>query len=189
MAWRSFIDDPEHDISWIPRLPMVKAAYQVMRAVQEFATEEKYIDENPGWIVSGASKRGWTSFLSGAVNCTTCAAKVVGIAPLVPIIPDILADAHRQYQSLNGFTFAFNDYTDENLQTQLDSPEMAQLFKISDPVNYIEKLATIPKFVIVSSNDEFMSMDWTNIWWDKMKGEKHLLIKPNSEHSMATAIF
>jgi len=33
MAWRSFIDDPEHDISWIPRLPMVKAAFQVMRAV------------------------------------------------------------------------------------------------------------------------------------------------------------
>ena len=37
MAWRSFIDDPEHDISWIPRLPMVKAAFQVMRAVQEFS--------------------------------------------------------------------------------------------------------------------------------------------------------
>jgi PhoPQ-activated pathogenicity-related protein len=33
MAWRSFIDDPAHDISWIPRLPMVKAAFQVMRAV------------------------------------------------------------------------------------------------------------------------------------------------------------
>ena len=32
-------------------------------------------------------------------------------------------------------------------------------------------------------------MDWTNLWWDQMKGEKHLLIKPNSEHSMATAIY
>lgn len=43
--------------------------------------------------------------------------------------------------------------------------------------------------MVVSSNDEFMSMDWTNIYWDKLKGEKHLLIKPNSEHSLATAIY
>ena len=26
-AWRSFIDDPEHDPEWIPRLPMVKAGF------------------------------------------------------------------------------------------------------------------------------------------------------------------
>jgi len=138
MAWRSFIDDPEHDIAWIPRLPMVKAGYQVMRAVQEFAIKEGIIEENPGWIVAGASKRGWTSFLSGAVNCTTCAAKVVGIAPLVPIVPDIQADVHRQWQSLDGFTFAFQDYVDENLTTELDGPEMTAAFKIADPVNYIE---------------------------------------------------
>jgi PhoPQ-activated pathogenicity-related protein len=90
---------------------------------------------------------------------------------------------------MNGFTFAFEDYTDENLTTEIDGKDMAELWKIADPINYIDQLATIPKYVVVSSNDEFMSMDWTNIWWDKMKGEKHLLIKPNSEHSLATAIY
>jgi hypothetical protein len=31
-------------------------------------------------------------------------------------------------------------------------------------------------------------MDWTDIWWDKLTGEKHLLIPPSSEHSLATGI-
>lgn len=34
-----------------------------------------------------------------------------------------------------------------------------------------------------------MSMDWTNIYYDQLKGEKHLLIMPNSEHSLATGIY
>lgn len=107
---------------------MVKAAFQVMRAVQEFAVKEGILEEAPGWIVSGASKRGWTAFLSGAVDCETCAAKIIAIAPLVPIIPDILADTHRQWMSYNGFTFAFKDYLDANLVQDLDGPEMAALF-------------------------------------------------------------
>jgi PhoPQ-activated pathogenicity-related protein len=76
---------------------MVKAAFQVMRAVQEFTVQEGIHDEPPGWVVSGASKRGWTSFLSGAVKCDSCAAKIVAIAPLVPIVPDLVEDVHRQW--------------------------------------------------------------------------------------------
>jgi PhoPQ-activated pathogenicity-related protein len=33
-----------------------------------------------------------------------------------------------------------------------------------------------------------MMMDWTNIWYDSMPGESHLLIAQNSEHSLATGI-
>ena len=32
-AWREFIEDPDHKTDWIPRLPMVKAGFQAMRAV------------------------------------------------------------------------------------------------------------------------------------------------------------
>ena len=31
--------------------------------------------------------------LSGAVRCETCAAKIIAIAPLVPIVPNLLAEA------------------------------------------------------------------------------------------------
>ena len=65
-----------------------------MRAVQEFVKQEAIADIE-GWVVSGASKRGWTAMLAGAVRCDSCPAKVVAIAPLVPIVPNLLAEVHR----------------------------------------------------------------------------------------------
>ena len=60
---------------------------------------------------------------------------------------------------------AFKDYTDLNLTQYVDDPRFAAAMEISDPKNYGERLSRIPKFVVVSSDDEFMSMDWTNIWY------------------------
>ena len=63
------------------------------------------------------------------------------------------------------------------------------MFQYIDPVNFLDRIENIPKFITVSSDDEFMSMDWTNIYWDKITGEKHLLIAPNTEHFMVTGIW
>jgi len=60
--------------------------------------------------------------------------------------------------------------------------------KIIDPIYYYDRLSRLVKLVIVSSDDEFMQMDWTNIWYNNIKGETHLLIAPNSEHSCITAM-
>lgn len=65
---------------------------------------------------------------------------------------------------------------------------MGEILKIVDPIYYLDRLESIPKFIIVSSDDEFMQFDWTNIYWDKILGEKHLLIVANSEHTMATGL-
>jgi len=59
---------------------------------------------------------------------------------------------------------------------------------ITDPFAYLEKMAHIPKLFIVSSDDEFMSMEWTNSYYDKIPGEKHLLIVPNTEHLLVTGV-
>jgi PhoPQ-activated pathogenicity-related protein len=80
----------------MPRLPMVKSLFQVMRAVQEFTVQEGIADID-GWITSGESKRGWTTALSGGVKCPTCAAKIIAIAPKVPIMPNIIEDIHYQW--------------------------------------------------------------------------------------------
>lgn len=65
---------------------------------------------------------------------------------------------------------------------------MAKAMAVIDPINYIERLNQIPKIVVLSSDDEFMMMDWTNIYWNQLGGEKHLLIAPNAEHSLATGL-
>jgi PhoPQ-activated pathogenicity-related protein len=45
-------------------------------------------------MVTGASKRGWTSSMTAAVDCESCAAKVIGVVPMVPIVPNLIADVH-----------------------------------------------------------------------------------------------
>jgi len=85
-----------------------------MRAAQEFL-EQKGIAKIEGWTVSGASKRGWTTWDVAAVRCSSCSAKILAICPLVPIVPDMQKEIHRQWQSYNGFTFAFGDYTPFNI--------------------------------------------------------------------------
>lgn len=52
----------------------------------------------------------------------------------------------------------------------------------------MDRLEKVPKFITVSSDDEFMMMDQTEFYYDQLKGEKHLLIAPNTEHIMVTGV-
>merc|ERR1712070_1174411 len=105
-AWKQFLDtgDPE----WLPRLPMAKAVMKAMQAVQEYTTQET-IAEIDGWLVAGASKRGWTTWMVGAANCPSCPT-IKAIAPIVPIVPNLYPNVHHMWQAYGGLSFAFSDY-------------------------------------------------------------------------------
>lgn len=183
-AWRQYMSNL--DPIWLPRLPMTKASMQAMKASEEYLKQERGLT-GLKWVVSGASKRGWTSFLVGAARCKSCPS-IVGIAPLVPIVPDLGEEVHRQYRSYGGYTFAFIDYKNAGLVNKLDSPAFKKAMKVVDPMYYMEQLSSIPKLIVLSSDDEFMQFDWTNIWYDRVQGNKHLLILANAEHSLITGI-
>lgn len=191
-TWHSFIQNNGNNPNELIRFPMAKAAFQSMRSAEDYITKNIPGSATEGWVVAGASKRGWTTWAVGSVTCTgeNCVT-IKAIAPLVPIAPDIHEVIHRQWMSYGGFTFAFKDYTDLNLTQYVDDPRFTMAMDLVDPRNYGTRLSRLPKFVIVSSDDEFMSMDWTNIWYDKFQssfGETHLLIVQDSEHSLATGI-
>jgi hypothetical protein len=95
---------------------------------------------------------------------------------------------HRQWQAYGGWTFAFKDYLEVNLTAHIDDSRMVQLTDAVDPMNFYSRLARIPKVVVLSSDDEFMMMDWSNIWWNALQGDKFLLIAQDAEHSLATGI-
>jgi PhoPQ-activated pathogenicity-related protein len=114
--------------------------------------------------------------------------KVVGLAPLVPIMPDLKNEVHRQWQSYNAYTWAFKDYLAAGIVEDMDGEEMEMVYNMVDPMSYMDRLEKIPKLIMISSDDEFMQFDWTNIWYDKMRGETHIDIVANSEHSMITGI-
>eukprot|EP01064_Diplonema_japonicum_P014994 TRINITY_DN22762_c0_g1_i1.p1 TRINITY_DN22762_c0_g1~~TRINITY_DN22762_c0_g1_i1.p1 ORF type:complete len:262 (+),score=58.39 TRINITY_DN22762_c0_g1_i1:66-851(+) len=89
-----------------------------------------------------------------------------------------------------GWTFAFADYYAANITANIDTPGFQNLLKIVDPIqpNYVQRLSRLPINVIVSSDDEFMMFEWTNIWWGNMTGEKHLTIIGNADHSLQTGL-
>jgi PhoPQ-activated pathogenicity-related protein len=64
-----------------------------MRAAEDFTRQKGWADIK-GWIISGASKRGWTAWMIGAATCPKCS-NVIGIAPLVPIVPNLGLTMHR----------------------------------------------------------------------------------------------
>lgn len=180
-SWSEYIKDPEHSPEWILQLPMAKAGYQTMRATQEFLKQEGIADIE-GWIVTGASKRGMTTLDVGAVNCPNCPAKIIALAPIVPVVPDLHDEVHRMWRAYGAFTWAFNDYIEYNMTENFDSEAGMSLWKVFDPLFYFDRLEKYPKYFIVSADDEFMMVDWQELYWDKLRGEKHLLINPNAVH-------
>ena len=96
----------------------------------------------------------------GLSNCESCV-NISAIIPLVPIVPNLIEDVHRQWQSYGGWTFAFKDYTDAGIMQYLDDDIFGSMMNIIDPIYYEDRLAKIPKLIMVTSDDEFMMFDWT----------------------------
>lgn len=138
-------------------------------------------------MVMGASKRGWSTYLIGAAapSCKSCV-KVIGLLPITPIVPDLYLHLHRQWRAYNGFSFAFQDYIDTDLIKNLNHNKSREAMKMIDPLYFKENIAKIPKFITLTSSDEFLMMDWTNIWYDKVPGEFNVNIVPNAEHGLVT---
>ena len=175
---------------------MTKAAMASAQAAQSSSgggTRQPLVAQEQGewrgWFVAGASKRGWTTWTVGAVTCPSCP-NIIGIAPLVPIVPNMVKEIHRQWMAYGGWTFAFADYLAINLTTHVDSPRFAEAMSIVDPAttHYRERLSRLPTIAVLSSDDEFMMMDWSNIWYRNQSdpaeraADLHLLSTQN-EHS------
>lgn len=73
-------------------------------AVQEF-TETLDIPRVKSFIVSGASKRGWTTWLTAGVD-----KRVEALVPIVMPILNTNPNLNNMYRSLGGWTWAFRDY-------------------------------------------------------------------------------
>jgi PhoPQ-activated pathogenicity-related protein len=165
------------DANWPLLLPMVKSAVRGMDAVQEFAKAEWQI-EIEHFLVSGASKRGWTTWLTSAVD-----PRVNALAPVVIDMLNMRAHMDLQKLSFGAYSEQISDYTDKGLQDQQDSDRAVALRAIVDPYSYRQQLQQ-PKLIILGTNDRYWPVDALNLYWNELAGEKYILYVPNNGHGI-----
>ena len=166
------------DGSWPLLFPMVKSVVKAMDALQQFAKKE-WDYEVKSFVITGASKRGWTTWLTAATGDT----RVRAIAPLVIDTLNMPVQMKNQVGAFGKPSEMIKDYVERKLVPIPDTPEAKKLWRMVDPWVYRDKI-TVPKMIINGSNDPYWPLDALNSYWDDMKGDKWILYVPNAGHDL-----
>lgn len=164
------------DEEWPLLLPMVKAAARSMDCLEEFLENRE--DKPEGFIVTGASKRGWTTWLVSAVD-----ERVKAIAPMVFDNLNFAEQMKHQIECYGTYSEQISDYVNLRPVELLMSEVGQRLAGIVDPYSYMEDI-TVPKLIVNGTNDRYWTVDSLNIYYDGLEGEKYLLYVPNSGHGL-----
>ncbi len=181
-TWLEFMasmkKDGKGDESWPLHFPMAKSVIKGMDAVQEHAKKEG-LPAIDSFVICGASKRGWTTWLVGASGDP----RVKAIAPMVIDCLNVVKQAEHQLSSYGRPSEQVHDYTAAGMMQMFATPEGKRLLELEDPWSYRERLV-LPKLIICGTNDRYWTQDALNIYWDDLKGPKWVLYVPNSGHGL-----
>lgn len=167
------------DEKWPLRLPMTKAAVRAMDAVTAWsAGAEGGRARVARFVVSGGSKRGWTTWTTAAVD-----PRVVAIAPAVIDLLNVQPSFVHHWRAYGFWAPAVEDYVTHGIMNWLGTPQFAALMAIEDPWSYRDRL-TLPKYLINSAGDQFFLPDSAQFYRQGLKGETLFRYVPNSDHSL-----
>ena len=169
------------DETWPLLLPMTKSVTQAMNALEEWSAKnsETKIER---FVISGASKRGWTTDLVGAVD-----KRVVGIVPIVYDNLNLNAQIPHQQQIWGKTSAMTGAYNDIGLFEAMQTPAGQKLVGIVDPYAYRGRL-TMPKLFVHATNDPFWSHDSAQFYWPGLVGDNRLFEVPNVGHSLGNEV-
>jgi PhoPQ-activated pathogenicity-related protein len=165
------------DATWPLLLPMVKSAVMGMNAAAEIARTAWSLDVDR-FVLTGASKRGWTTWLTAAVD-----ARVVGVVPLV--IDMLSLERHLQLQedSFGGMSDQLEDYKSRGIEKLLVTPRGRELIGIVDPFSYRDRLST-PKLIGLGTNDPYWPLQSLDLYRDELPGPCWVSYCPNTGHGI-----
>ncbi len=171
------------DDEWLVRLAMVKAGVKAMDATQEFMKSDAggKVAINQ-FVVAGASKRGWTTWLVGAVD-----ERVIGIMPMVIDALNSEEITKHHFEVLGFFAPSLEDYVKHGLfPHKIGTPEYQAVLAIEDPYNYRDRARlTIPKFLVNASGDQFFLPDNSRFYYEQLPQEKRIRYVENAAHNLA----
>lgn len=165
------------DENWPLLFPMVKSVVKAMDVLQAFGKKEwnNTIDQ---FIVAGASKRGWTTWLTAAID-----KRVSAIAPVVIDTLNMREQMPRQLQALGAYSSQLLPYSRRGLLPIPETPAGQRLLSMVDPWAYRDRL-TMPKLIINGTNDLYWATDALNLYWNGIPAAKWVLYVPNAGHNL-----
>lgn len=181
-----FMRSGERD--WPLLLPMTRAAVAAMDALGELSAQRA---AKGGWsfgtldrfVTTGASKRGWTTWLTAVVEPR----RVIGIAPIVYDNLNVGAQLARHFEVWGKPSPQIHDYTDRGLLEFMQTPRGKELMGIVDPYAYRSRLA-LPKLALMGTNDTYWPLDAVNLYRGDLPGDFYCHYVPNAGHTAGLSV-
>jgi PhoPQ-activated pathogenicity-related protein len=176
-TWDKFLKGG--DDQWPARLPMTKSAVRAMDTITAFcASEQGGKTDVKTFVVAGGSKRGWTTWTTGAVD-----KRVVAIVPMVIDLLNSVPSFNHHWRVYGFWAPAVHDYEVRGIMDWSGSKRYDELMSIVEPFSYRDRM-TMPKLLINAAGDQFFVPDSSQFYFDDLKGEKYLRYVPNADHSL-----
>jgi PhoPQ-activated pathogenicity-related protein len=167
------------DEKWPARLPMTKSAVRAMDAVSEFTASPAGGGQSvTRYVVSGASKRGWTTWTTAAVD-----RRVIAIVPAVIDMLNVEPSFVHHWRTYGAWSEAVHDYVEQGIMDWMGTRQFHALLRIEEPYEYRDRL-TMPKLIVNASGDQFFLPDSSQFYFDDLRGENHLRYVPNTSHAL-----
>ncbi|CAF1488253.1 unnamed protein product [Adineta ricciae] len=181
-TWKRYIDMNGTDPTILLRFPMTKAVVRAMDTIEQFLQQE-HLTVPQEFVIGGASKRGWTTWTTAAIDNK----RVVAAVPIVMDLLNLRPNMMSHYRSLGGWTFAFNDYYEMNITRYMNSSLLDKLAQMVDPYSYLNRYNNTKIFQLQASSDEFFLPDGEAYFWKDLQlatGGSYLRYVPNTGHDI-----
>ena len=165
------------DETWPLLFPMVKSVVKAMDAIQDIVKLEHKQQINR-FVVNGASKRGWATWLAAAVD-----KRITAIAPMVIGTLNIKTQLQWSEQIYGKQGTKLKEYTELNLHRKIDNEAMQKLRSWIDPYTYIQRF-TMPKLLLQGTNDPYWTVDSLRHYWHDLPEPKLIYQTPNAGHDL-----
>lgn len=161
------------DASWPLLFPMVSSVVKGIDTLEEVLGQKGL-----KVVLIGASKRGWTTYLTAAVD-PRIAAMVPAVFEMVSMEQQIALMRERYGKDSE----KIKPYTALGLTDSFREPRVAQMISWIDPLTFFPRY-TMPKLVLLGANDPYWVVDSVRRYWDALPEPKMLRILPNVGHGV-----
>lgn len=165
------------DATWPLLFPMTKSVLRAMDAIE--ATTRNSANPIHRFIISGASKRGWTTWLTGASGDS----RVIGIAPMVIDNLNINAQMRQQIAEWGKYSEQIEAYSTTGLLDRLAVGQGKHLAEMVDPYTYRSAIK-VPTLIVKGANDPYWTVDALDRYWSQLRMPKWVVTVPNVGHNL-----